>query len=40
VHDDERDPQLDDTATPDEEQTAQQATAIRMLANPRRIRRN
>lgn len=40
MHDDERDPQLDDTTTSDEEQTRQQAAAIRMLANPRRIRRS
>ncbi|MCZ2811273.1 hypothetical protein O2W15_07455 [Modestobacter sp. VKM Ac-2979] len=40
MHDDERDPQLNETTTADEEQTPQQATAIRMLANPRRIRRN
>ncbi|MCZ2821754.1 hypothetical protein O2V63_15515 [Modestobacter sp. VKM Ac-2977] len=40
MHDDEREPQLDETTTPAEEPTPQQAAAVRMLANPRRIRRN
>lgn len=39
MHEDDRDQHLDDTTTSGEERTPQQAAVVRMLANPRRIRR-